>query len=179
MKIIVYFLSGLLLILSAGGSLFAQNGEITIILLRHAEKDVSSGANKADPNLTAEGRQRAERLFETIKDYQPDQIFSTIFKRAKETVTPLAVNLNADYRLQIQFYDYTELEDFAKQLLNLKAKTVVVAGHNSTTPELANLLIGQNKYQILGESEYDKIWIIKIKRKKGKPYNIEDKVIRY
>lgn len=178
MKIIPSLLFSLFLLLFASGNIYAQN--ITIILLRHAEKDVSANANKADPELTAEGQKRAERLVETVKKYQPEQIFSTIFKRARATVTPLAENLNPDYRLQLQFYDYAELENLAERLLKLNVKTVVVVGHNTTTPELANLLIKQDKYKALNDSEYDKIWIIKIKRNKSKPNKIkEDKVIVY
>jgi phosphohistidine phosphatase SixA len=174
MKFTISFFIGLLFFTFATSDLFAQKGEITIILLRHAEKDVSSSANKADPELTAEGQKRAERLVDTVKKYKPQQIFSTIFKRARNTAAPLAENLNPDYRLQIQFYDYAELENLAARLLKLNVKTVVVVGHNTTTPELANLLIKQNKYKPLDDSEYNKIWIIKIRKNK-----IEDKVIEY
>ncbi len=155
-------------------SLFAQDRDITIILLRHAEKDTSPGASKTDPELSSEGRQRAERLVETIKKYKPTQIYSTNFKRTVSTVTPLAEKINSRYRLQIQKYDYTELEDFAKKLLETRAGTIVVAGHNTTTPTLANLLVKQDKYKYLNESEYDKIWIIRIRGKK-----IRDLVITY
>ena len=168
-----------LLLSQASINLFAQSGEITFILLRHAEKDASPNANKADVELSAEGRQRALRLVKTVKGYKPDRIFSSVFKRTRDTVTPLAQSINPDYRLQIQFYDHTEIEELAEQLLKLDAKTVVVAGHNTTTPELANLLIKQNKYKHLAETEYDKIWIIKIKRNKNKPNQVEDKVIQY
>lgn len=177
MKIFISLFLGLFLLAYAGENLYAQ--DITIILLRHAEKDVSASANKADPELTAEGQKRAERLVETVKKYQPQQIFSTVFKRARATAAPLAENLNPDYRIQIQNYDYNELEDFAAQLLKLKVKSVVVVGHNTTTPELANLLIKQEKYKALDDSEYNKIWIIKIKRRKNKPNKIRDEVIEY
>lgn len=172
MKIIASLFFGLLWLTFAGGNLYAQ--DITIILLRHAEKDVSATANKDDPELTSEGQKRAERLVATVKKYKPEQIFSTVFKRARATVTPLAENLNPDYRLQIQFYDYEELEDLARRLLKLKVKSVVIVGHATTTPELANLLVKQDKYQPLDDSEYNKIWIIKIRKNK-----IEDKVIEY
>ena len=172
MKFLVSFFLGLFLFTFANENINAQ--DITIILLRHAEKDTSAGANKADPKLTAEGQKRAQRLVETVKKYQPQQIFSTAFIRTRDTVTPLAENLNPDYRLQIQFYDYNELEELAQKLLKLKVKSVVVVGHNTTTPELANLLIKQNKYKDLADDEYNKIFIIRIHGKK-----IEDKVIKY
>lgn len=179
MKILLSLLLGLFLFAFAGGSLFAQRRELTVILLRHAEKDVSASANKADPELTAEGQKRAERLVGTVKKYEPEQIFSTVFKRARATAAPLAENLNPDYRIQIQTYDFNELEDFANRLLKLNVKTVVVVGHNTTTPMLANLLVKQDKYQPLDDSEYNKIWIIKIRRHKNKPNKITDQVITY
>lgn len=176
MKIIVAAFISLFLL----ANVYAQNGEITYILLRHAEKDTSPTANKADVDLTPQGRERALRFFETVKEYKPEQIFSTIFRRTRETVTPLAQNLNPDYRLMIQIYDYAEIDEFAEKLLKLNAKTVVVAGHNNTTPQLANLLIKQEKYTLLPETEYGKIFIIKIKRKNGRMTKvIEDKVINY
>lgn len=180
MKIIFSLFLISFLFMFAADTLFAQNGEITFILLRHSEKDTSPLANKADVDLTAQGKQRAKRFFDLAKEYKPEQIFSTIFRRTRETVTPLAQNLNADYRLMIQIYDYAEIEELANRLLKLNAKSVVVVGHNNTTPQLANLLIKQEKYKLLPETEYGKIWIIKIKRKKGKMTRVvEEKVITY
>lgn len=175
MKIFVSFLFALLFFTLAVSGSYAQNNEITIILLRHAEKDISPGASKTDPDLTPEGRQRAERFVETVRKYKPDYIYSTNFKRTIATITPLAEKLNERYRLQIQKYDPSELEAFAAQLLKLNGRTIVVAGHNTTTPMLANLLVKQpNKYGALKETEYNKIWIIKIKKNK-----ITDTVIEY
>jgi phosphohistidine phosphatase SixA len=180
MKIIVSLFSLLFFVSIAAADICAQNREITFILLRHAEKDASPLANKADVDLSEQGKQRALRLFDLMKEYRPEQIFSSIFRRTRETVTPLAENLNPDYRLQIQIYDHTDLEELAARLLKLNAKTVLVVGHNTTTPALANLLIKQEKYKILAETEYDKIWIIKIKRNHHKPNKIiSEKVITY
>lgn len=172
MKIFAFIFFVLFISAVAPKNIAAQ--EMTFILLRHAEKDVSATANRADPDLTADGRKRADRLIETVGKYRPQQIFSTVFKRARDTAAPLAENLNPKYRLQIQFYDYAELEALTQRLMQSKAKTVVVVGHNTTTPELANLLIKQEKYKALRDDEYNKIWIIKIRGKK-----IEDRVIEY
>lgn len=170
----------LFIMLLFSAALSAQTGDITFILLRHAERDNSPTANLADRDLTDAGRQRSLRFFETAKPYKPEQIFSTIYRRARETVAPLAQNLNADRRIQIQIYDFSKIEEFVERLLKLDAKTVVVAGHSNTTPMLANLLIRENKYKDMSENEYDKIWIIKIKRKKGKFEKIvAEEVINY
>lgn len=163
----------LLFIFSSANDLLAQ--DVTFILLRHAEKDVSPMANKADPILTEQGNSRAEKLFEAIKDYKPTQIFSTNFLRTRATVEPSAKKIKEGYRIQTQYYDYQELEEFAEKLLKMQSGTIVVVGHNTTTPTLANLLIKQEKYKYLNESEYNKIFIVRLKNGKV----AEDKVIEY
>jgi 2,3-bisphosphoglycerate-dependent phosphoglycerate mutase len=171
MKIVVSFLLGLFLFTLTATNLFAQNKKMTIILLRHAEKDVSIGADKTDPDLSAEGKLRAERLVKEIKKYKPGAVYSSNFKRTKLTAAPVAEKR----KLQVQTYDHKNLDTLVNQLMTSKIKRIVVVGHNTTTPALANLLIKQEKYKALDESEYSKIWIIKIK--KGKV--IEEKVIEY
>lgn len=155
-------------------SLPAAAQDMTIILVRHAEKDVSAAASKTNPGLTEAGRRRAERLFEFIKPFQPEYIFSTTFKRTLETAVPSAEKLIPNYRMQIQFYDYTELESFAAKVLKLKTKSVLIVGHHLINEELANLLIGKKKYEPFGDNEYGKAIVIKIKGKK-----IEDKIVEY
>jgi 2,3-bisphosphoglycerate-dependent phosphoglycerate mutase len=168
MKILVLILFAAML------AVFADAQNITIILVRHAEKDVSATAIKNDPDLNNAGRNRAERLSEILLKYKPRQIFSTRYRRTRMSAEPLANNIFAAYRLQTQIYNFDEPEAFAAELLSLKTKCVVVFGHSNTTPALANLLIKQNKYKDLTDAEYDKIFIIKIKGEK-----IKDEVITY
>ena len=180
MKIFTFLL--LCAILPAFGgavNVFAQSKKITIILLRHADKDTSVGADKSDPDLTDAGRNRAERLVETLRKYKPDLIYSTAFRRTKLTVLPLAEKADARYRIPIRSYDSDKLEEFAGELLKTNARAVVVVGHYATTPELANLLIRTEKYKALDDGEYDKIWIVEITRHKSKPYKVREKLIKY
>jgi phosphohistidine phosphatase SixA len=114
------------------------------------------------------------KFFETVKKYNPTQIFSTNLRRTRFTADPLATNLNEKYRIFVEAYNPLELEAFAEKLLTLKAKCVVVVGHSNTTPQLANLLLKQKKYQDLDESVYNKIFIIKVKGKK-----VADEVIEF
>lgn len=149
------------------GNICAQEKEMTIILFRHSERFPSTKENNSDPELTEIGKQRAAKLPELLRKYKPEQIFSTNLKRTVATVTPLAENLDPVYRIQIQKYNSDELEQFAAKLLTLNARTVVVSGHNNTTPALANLLIKEEKYKQFGENEYDKMIIVKIKKGAG------------
>lgn len=178
MKIIVFLLSAFLLLAFTAIDVTAQNRKLTIILLRHAEKDLTD-KNKSNPGLSAAGRLRAEKLIEKVKKYKPDLIYSTNYKRTKATVLPLAETVDARYRIPIRIYNFDKLEEFADELLKSKARTIVVVGHNNTTPELANLLVKQERYKDLGENEYDKIWIAKVRRYKRKPYRIKETVVTY
>lgn len=177
MKIYISLLFGLFLFAFAGENIFAQHRDITVILLRHAEKDKAEEEYSLDPNLSAEGRERAEKLVSVIGGYKPDAIFSSSFRRTRATVAPLASR--GEYRMMAQYYNHRNLKEIADLVMQGKFQRIVVVGHNNTTPALANLLIGQEKYKPLDESEYDKIWVIKIKRNKNKPNEIEERVIQY
>jgi broad specificity phosphatase PhoE len=175
MKNIISFLFLAVFFTFTGSELFAQHRKLTVILFRHAEKDLSEGADTANPELSAAGKLRAEKLVGIVNKYQPDAIYSTDYIRTRATVRPLAKR----GRHMVLMYDPRNLNQMRDMILSGKLKRIVVVGHNTTTPALANLLIGQDKYKQLDESEYDKLWVIKIKRNKEKPNKIEDTVIQY
>jgi hypothetical protein len=64
-------------------------------------------------------------------------------------------------------------------IMSGKLKRIIIVGHSNTTPALVNLLVKQDKYKTLAESEYDKIWVVKIKKNKRKPNKIKEKIIEY
>lgn len=133
----------------------------TFILIRHAEKDTSNKGSttmNANPPLSQKGKERAKKLADVLNTYTINEIYSTNFIRTANTVTPLAIKNN----IQIKFYNHKKLVEFANQLLLEKNKTIVIAGHNTTTPALTNLLLKQNKFTALKETEYDKIFIVSI-----------------
>jgi 2,3-bisphosphoglycerate-dependent phosphoglycerate mutase len=167
MKVNVVVFTAILLFTFASGVAVAQKK--TIILIRHAEKDISPGADKTDPELSAAGVQRAERLVKAIKKYKPGAVYSTNFKRTRNTAAPVA----KWRKLEVETYDPRKLPEIVARILTSKRKRHLVVGHNNTTPALANLLIGEEKYKTLPETEYDKIFIIKLK--KGKVRSVEVK----
>jgi len=175
MKIIISLFIGFVLFTFAGGNVYAQHRNLTIILLRHAEKDASPNADKVNPELSADGKMRAQKLVKVIKKYKPDAIYSSDFIRTRNTVQPLAEKR----KLTVQIYNHRNLKELADLIMSGKIKRLVVVGHNTTTPALVNMLIGQEKYKALAESEYDKIFVVKIKKKKTEPNKIKEKVITY
>lgn len=178
MKIFISLLSVILFFNFAAENLFAQqkHRKLTIILLRHAEKDMEENEITSDPKLSTEGEARAQRLTKIVEKYKPDAIFSSQFKRTRSTITPFA----REKRMMIQIYDHKNLKEIAEIATAGNFKRIVIVGHNSTTPALTNLLIGQDKYKPLDESEYDKIFVVRLKKKKNKPDKIrEEKVLTY
>lgn len=178
MKTIISFSCAVLLLFTfAVGDVSAQqqHRKLTVILLRHAEKDISKDMDAANSELSAAGKLRAEKLIGIVRKYQPDAIYSTDYIRTRATARPLALSR----RMMTQIYDPRNLKQMQDLILSGKIKRLVIVGHNNTTPALVNLLIGEEKYKSLGESEYDKIWIVKIKRNKRKPNKTNDTVIEY
>ena len=139
----------------------------TIILVRHAEKDVSESADKRDPALSPEGVRRAELLRDKIKKYKPGAVFSTNYKRTMMTVDPIAKRR----KKTIQTYDPQAQQKLVDEIINSKTKRFVVAGHSNTVPLLANLIINKEIFKPLDESEYATIWVIRLN--KGKPAKVE------
>ncbi len=155
-----------------------KHQKLTIILLRHAEKDKEDEefGNSINPRLSKDGEARAQKLSEILEKYKPDAVFSSQFLRTISTARPFA----RKKRMMIRFYNHRKLEEIAAIATAGNFKRIVIVGHNSTTPALMNMLVGQDKYKALDESEYDKIFIVRLKKKKNKPNKIrEEKVITY
>ena len=127
-----------------------------VVLVRHAEKVDAS----ADPDLSAEGKERAQRLAKKIGKFRPKEIYSTDFKRTRDTVQPLATKRH----VQIQVYDPRKAQELADKILKSEHKRVLVSGHSNTIPGLANLLGKKELFKNLEDSEYGAIWVIRIKK---------------
>jgi broad specificity phosphatase PhoE len=170
MKITVFLLLGLFLLAFSGAEAYGQKRKITIILLRHAEKDLSDGGASSDPELSAEGKLRAERFAKIINKYKPMRVYSSEFKRTRATVAPLV----AKRKLTVKAYNTKMLNELAAEITSFKkGRRIVVVGHNTTTPALANLLVKEDKYKPLLETEYNKIWIIRLKKGRVRAQVIE------
>lgn len=105
-----------------------------IVLFRHAEKQAG-----ADPELTVEGHNRAQRLAKMLAPLKPTQLFTTNYRRTIQTITPLAQATN----ITVDYYDPRKLDEFAGQLKSLSG-VIMVAGHSNTTPQLLKLLSGDD-----------------------------------
>lgn len=166
MKLFFALLTVAFLFTFTNSAVFAQKK--TIILVRHAEKDISPTADKVDPELTSQGVARAQKLVKTIKKYKPGAVYSTNFKRTRDTAAPAA----AWRHVAVESYDPRKLPELVARINTSKYKRHLVVGHNNTTPALANLFINEEKYKTLPESDYGKIWVIKLKKGKVKSVDV-------
>jgi 2,3-bisphosphoglycerate-dependent phosphoglycerate mutase len=143
-----------------------QAQDKTIVLVRHAERD-NSVPNNPDPALTKEGVERAERLWKAVKKYKPHEIFSTDFKRTKQTVEHVALKR----KKQVQTYDPTKSADLIAKMMASRTEHYLVVGHSNTIPVLANQLAKKEVFRQLLETEYGVIWVVRIR--KGVLKNVE------
>lgn len=160
MKVVLITLFAIFLSISTS----AQTKEKTILLVRHAEKVDSS----QDPDLSPEGKQRAQRLIKAIGGYRPGAFFSTNFKRTRDTLAPLA----AKRKKEVQIYDARKPQDLIDQIMKSETKRFVVSGHSNTIPGLANLIAKKELFKNLDDSEHSVIWLIKMKDGKIRKFEL-------
>lgn len=131
---------------------FSQEGATTVILVRHAEKHADGSQ---DPDLSTEGKQRAERLAQVLAHQRIDQIFSTNYKRTKNTAAPVA----SAKQLTVETYNPSD-PGLKTMVENSKGKTLLIVGHSNTIPALANLLLGEKRFNDFADTEYNNLIVI-------------------
>ena len=119
-----------------------------IYLVRHGEK----APEGKDPDLTAQGRQRAQNIATMLGKANVAQIFSTPTKRARQTAEPLAQQNG----LQVQLYDPRTPQALVSRVKSLNG-AVLVVGHSNTLPELVKLFGGQPGTDV-ADNEYDRLY---------------------
>ncbi|KUJ83598.1 MULTISPECIES: histidine phosphatase family protein [Microbulbifer] len=127
-----------------------------IYLVRHAEKETADPAER-DPALTEAGRARAQQLARVLRDVGIEQIYSTDYRRTRETAAPLAERLG----LPVELYDPRDLDAFSSELRRGPSRILVV-GHSNTTPELVASLGGEAGEEIREADEYDRLYLLVI-----------------
>lgn len=142
-----------------GAASAAAQSKKTIILVRHAEKVVAAADDKTgDVDLTSDGRDRAIRFAKVAKRFRPGEIFSTAYKRTRQTAEPIAKLRGKE----IQTYDASKHLELIDLILKSKTKRFVIVGHSNTVPFLANLLARKEIFRQLPDTEYGVIYVIRI-----------------
>jgi 2,3-bisphosphoglycerate-dependent phosphoglycerate mutase len=146
----------LFLAVSALGEVYAQTTAITtFILVRHAEKG-NDGTD--DPDLKPEGHERAGKFAALLKNTEVSAVYSTRYKRTKNTVAPLA----KEKGLEVQVYESVNPEVIEAMIGRHAGGIVVIGGHSNTIPQIANLLTGKDSYKIFPDTDYGNILVIPV-----------------
>ena len=132
-----------------------QQETTTFILVRHAEK-VDDGTT--DPPLSNEGRERATRLAEHLKETRLTAIYSTPYRRTRQTAEPIS----AQKDLRIKEYEPFSPNTLQNILAEERGGKVLIVGHSNTTPLFVNRLIGAELYAELEESDYENLFIVTV-----------------
>ncbi len=122
-----------------------------IFIVRHAEK-ATTGGN--DPDLSAAGRQRAQRLANVLKDARISAIFVTELRRTRQTAAPLAQRLGLTPQV-IQANNSAQL--IAR--LHAASGNILVVGHTNTIPDVIRGLGIPTPIQI-GENDFDNLFLL-------------------
>jgi len=136
-------------------------GATTIVVVRHAEK---SADDPRDPSLTAAGRERAQALASALKDAGVTAIYTTQYKRNRETAEPLArqSGISITERPINAANTATYAQDLAHEILTSSlGKSVLVVGHSNTVPDIVKALSG-SAVRAITDPEYDHIFIVTI-----------------
>lgn len=130
----------------------------TIILIRHAEKNVEP--NNPDPDLSPAGQARAQEIVRMFGDAGITALYATQYKRTQQTVKPLADKLG----LPVTQVNAKSSADVVSQIRSQHNGGVVfIAGHNNTVPELIHAL-GGPQLGTIPETEYDNLFVVTIYR---------------
>lgn len=135
---------------------------VTVLLVRHAEKDPQG--DPKDPGLSDVGRKRAEALADLCAASGVTHLFASEFRRTRETLAPLAGRLG----LEVRVVPAGQPAELVRAIEALPAGSVVlVAGHSNTVPDLAARLGGElhglvtsGAGRMLPDDAYDRLAVV-------------------
>ena len=133
-------------------------GQGVVFLVRHAERaDAGMAAAKvagADPELSDTGKARAASLAVLLKDAKITAIFTTEYKRTRDTAQPLAAATGIT-AAAVDSKDSASLIDKVKA----SAGNVLVVGHSNTLPDIIKAL-GIAEPVAIADDQFDNLFIV-------------------
>jgi broad specificity phosphatase PhoE len=142
---------------------WATSGSTTIVVIRHAEKDLTGGA--VDPPLNEAGKARAALLARMFGNGKAlghlDAIYVTPALRNRLTAAPLGASLGVT---PVVVAD-EDLRDLARRILHEHGGgRVLIVGHADTVPAIVAALSGDDKVPAMAADEYGTMYIVTVPR---------------
>jgi 2,3-bisphosphoglycerate-dependent phosphoglycerate mutase len=136
----------------------ADRGPAIVFLVRHAERaDAGMAAATiagADPVLSEAGKARAQALGRMLKDARLAAIFTTEYRRTKDTALPVATSAGIAAEA-VESKNTAALLDKIKQ----SSGNVLVVGHSNTVPEIIKGL-GVTEPVTIAEGDFDELFVV-------------------
>ena len=129
------------------------NAAPVVFIVRHAERANTVGK---DPDLSVQGRKRADALAHILKDSQITSVFVTEFKRTQETAAPTA---RAEH-VSPTVIPSNDIGALVEKLRALNGNALVV-GHGNTIPDLLKAL-GIATPVSIPEDDYTEIFAVSV-----------------
>lgn len=162
------WLTAIAAVVAVGFAVFAvwvwgTAGSTTVIVIRHAEKDLSVSAT--DPPLSPAGEARAALLARMFGEPQAvghvDAIYVSPALRNRLTAAPLAARLGLDATVA----PADDPRGLARRALREHAGgRVLIVGHADTVPRIVAALSGNPNIPEIGDQEYGTMYIVTVPR---------------
>jgi len=120
-------------------------------VMRHLD----TPAGERDPDLTVDGRRRADVLAERFGHAPPRAIYVSDFKRTRQTAAPLAAKLG----LTPKVYDPADTPALVARV-KADAGPVLIVGHSNTVPDIVAALGGERPGPLVHE-DFGDVWTIR------------------
>ncbi|WP_343519568.1 phosphoglycerate mutase family protein [Sphingomonas sp.] len=147
---VLKYLVALLSMLCAAGALAGQAEEAPIYVTRHYD----TPAGQPDPDLTPQGKARADQLAAWFYGRTLKAIYVSDFKRSRQTAAPLAAAVG----VTPETYDP---KDTPAIVARAKAAggPVLIVGHSNTVPDIVQQLGGKRPDDLVHE-DFGDLWTI-------------------
>ncbi len=137
----------------------AASASTVVLVMRHGEREAEPDS---DPGLSAAGTARAARLAQAAQGAPVSAVFTTQFRRTRETAAPLAQS--AGVPVTVRPVTAANQGSYAEELVREireghAGRTVAVIGHSNTVPALVAVLTGTTA-PTLGESDYGDLFVV-------------------
>ncbi len=139
-------------------SIWRGQATTTVIVLRHAEKQVGT---IEDAPLSPEGAQRAVSLAQLLGAARAvgaiEAIYISDTRRSRDTAAPLAQQLG----LTPMVRDPKQADKLVREILDQhRGRVVLVVGHSNTVPDLISQLTRGRVQIAIGDYDYGQAWVV-------------------
>jgi broad specificity phosphatase PhoE len=127
-----------------------------VIVVRHAERadGGTSMAPATDPELSDVGKARAQKLAAMLGDAGIVAIYTTQYRRTKDTAAPLGDKTGVTY----EAVPSGDMAGLVAKIKSHKSGAVLVVGHSNTVPVIVKALGGPTV--TVADDEYDSLFFV-------------------